>query len=231
MFQNNAEARAEGGLVGIGMLLKADDGKLTVGQAMSPGVLENGRHVEQLPKAEKEIFHAPDGPFARNVSYTPDFPRAAGLLDAFWRRSGRAPIDGVMSVDPISLSYLLDYTGPVELDRGPDLTSDNVVDFLLHDSYELYDQDTQDEVFEDAAGSIFDALLTAQGPVDELVTGLGRGIEERRISLWSSHPELQELIAGETIAGELPQDTGRPSSASTSTTTPPTSSATTCDRR
>ena len=55
-FQNNAEPRATGGLVGNVSLLKADHGQLSIGRATSPYALENGRYVAPQSDEERFIF-------------------------------------------------------------------------------------------------------------------------------------------------------------------------------
>lgn len=210
-FQNNAEPRALGGLVGTLGVLKTDRGKVDLARTFAPGELENGKGVIRLGDAERELFSPRLSLFAKNASSTPHFPRAAKLLQAFWDRAGRQPIDGVVAIDPVALSYLLEYTGDIELADGSVLSADNAVDLLLSESYEMYEPERQDLFFARAANAIFDEMLTAQGPVDELVAALDRSIRERRISLWSVHEDQQALIAGETIANELSQDSGPPS--------------------
>ena len=63
----------------------------------------------------------------------------------------------------MALSYLLDYTGPIELADGTRLTSDNAVDLLLHEAYEKYSRHGRTSS-SPGPRQIFDALLTAQGP-------------------------------------------------------------------
>jgi hypothetical protein len=131
------------------------------------------------------------------------------LLAAFWARGGQKPIDGVLSVDPVALSYLVEYTGPIRLEDGTQLTPDNTVDVLLRDSYEL-PIDQQDRYFDRAAHTIFDSLMAAEGSAESLVGALSQGIDERRVAVWSSHPDEQRLLAGEDVANELPLDSSTP---------------------
>ena len=81
---------------------------------------------------------------------------------------------------------------------------------LLRDSYEELDYKEQDKFFAQAARKIFNTVIRANGSPADLVTALGQGIDERRVAVWSAHPEEQSLLAGEDIANELPQETGRP---------------------
>ena len=116
-------------------------------------------------------------------TFNPDFPRDGELFAAFWENSGRPPIDGVVSVDPVALSYLLDYTGPITVGNGEELTSDNAVEVLLRDSYEELDYKEQDKFFAQAARKIFNTVIRANGSPADLVTALGQGIDERRVAV------------------------------------------------
>ena len=208
-FQNNAEVRATGGMPGTLGVLTARDGRLAMDRTFKPGRLEDGTPVVDLTDEELLLFEKRMALFARSTNLTPHFPRAAELLSAFWDRSGRPPLDGVLSIDPVALSYLVEYTGPITLDDGRELTSDNTVEVLLRDSYEL-ELGTQDQFFDRAAHTIFDAVVKAKGSAESLVSALAQGIDERRVAVWSAHPDEQRLLTGEDVANELPQDPAQP---------------------
>lgn len=55
-------------------------------------------------------------------------------------------IDGVISFDPVGLSYLLAGTGPVTLSTGDELRSDNVVSLPLSEVSSRYPGDAAGEV-------------------------------------------------------------------------------------
>ena len=211
VFQNNAEVRATGGLAGSFGVLSAEGGKLSMKRTVLPTLLENGEPAAPLTRSEMQIFTQRMAVFARNINFTPDFPRAAQLLSAFWDRTGRPPVDGVLSLDPVALSYLINYTGPITLSNGTTLTPDNTVSTLLRDAYLEPDPRKQDAFFNEAALTIFDsALQSADGSVQAFVGALRRGIDERRIAVWSARRAEQAVLAKEDVANALPQRTGRP---------------------
>ena len=208
-FQNNAEVRALGGMPGTLGVLTADDGQLTLERTFKPQTLENGKPVLPLTKDEQKLF-PPRMAVRLRAMFTPDFPRAAELMSAFWERSGRPPVDGVLSVDPVAMGYLLEYTGPVRMEDGTELTADNAVDVLLRDTYEIPDLLAQDAFFDEAAKAIFEAFTQRGGSVETLLDALAQGVEERRLAVWSNHVHEQLRLEGEDIANELPQATGSP---------------------
>ena len=208
-FQNNAEVRATGGMPGSLVPLSARDGRLRMGKSLTPDEFEGNRGKVRPTAAELTLFgdkYFIGGRPTRN----PDFPRNSELYSASWRATGREPIDGVITIDPVALSYLLAYTGPITLGDGQVLTQKNTVGLLLRDSYAKYDYKQQDKFFADVAHTIFDRLIRADGSTRQLLDAITRGVDERRVAVWSAHPEEQRRLAGLAVANELPQDTGRP---------------------
>ncbi len=114
-------------------------------------------------------------------------------------------VDGVIAVDPVVLSYLLKATGPVPLPGGDTLTSDNAVPLLLNEVYKKYESPTeQDALFAAATGAVFQALLDGRGSTASMLTALARGVDERRVLMWSAEADEQAQISGTALAGELP---------------------------
>jgi EpsI family protein len=71
----------------------------------------------------------------RDVNFTPDFPRTGEITKAMVEQGLDEDVDGVISVDPVALSYILTGTGPVVLKDGTVLTDSNVVPTLLNRVY------------------------------------------------------------------------------------------------
>ena len=142
-----------------------------------------------------------------DITLTPDFTESAEIMRAFWAESFGTPIDGVLSFDPVALSYLLGATGPVKLATGETLTADNAVSELLNRVYFRFQEgDQQDAYFAAAAASVFGAVRSGAGDTSALVEALGRAIDEGRLLYVPSAEAEAELIAGNRIDGKLPAD-------------------------
>ncbi len=189
--------------------LEVRDGRLVMGRSFTPDDFEAGERVVTPTPYELELFQ-PRYVVVGRPTFNPDFPRNAEIFAAFWENSSGPPIDGVVSMDPVALSYLLDYTGPIAVGRGVELTSDNAVEVLLRDSYADLGTDEQDKFFAQAARKVFDTVIGANGSAAELVAALSRGTDERRLAVWSADREEQSVLAGEDVANELPQESARP---------------------
>jgi len=205
LFQNNAEVRATGGIGGAFAEVLADDGRIRLGEQTDAGGLGPLEEpVLPLTPEERSLFGPALGRYAQDVNFTPDFPRTGELTAAMWRESGRGRVDGVVSVDPVAMSYLLEGTGPVRTAGGRTLTADNAVPLLLSDVYaQLPDPEQQDVFFSAAARSVFAAITSGAGESRALLEGLTRGASEGRLLVWSRHEGEQEVLADTTVGGGM----------------------------
>ena len=209
VFQNNAEIRATGGLPGAVSLLHADRGTLTMTRQVAAN--EFGRTdqpVLPLTDGEREVYDDKVGTWFLNANLQPDFPRAAELWKARWEQVHPERIDGVVSLDPIALSYVLGATGPIEVD-GVQLSEETAVDELLHRVYlRLEDPADQDEFFRAVASAMFDVMTAGAGEPRALLRALATGAKEGRVTVHSFEDTVQQHLAGTAIAGEAVKSVG-----------------------
>jgi len=204
VMQNNAEIRATGGLPGAVSLVSADDGKISMvrevagssfGQAPAP--------VLPLQPAEQKLFGKNLGTFFLDANLTPDFARSSDLWKARWEQTQPEKIDGVISMDTVTLSYLLKALGPVDV-AGVHLTSANVVDELLSKVYaRIPDPKAEDAFFGQVSSTIFQKILTFSGSRQTLLQALGQAADEHRLLIHDYDSDVQADLAGTAVAGEV----------------------------
>lgn len=210
VVQNNAEIRATGGLPGSASVLSARDGRLRLGFQGSAGDLQAGAAgVGSFEPGERETFGSVLRTDFRDASLTPDFPRAAARMALYADAALGREVDGVITVDPVTLAQVLAATGPVEV-AGQRLDADNALRALLFEPYQRLDTEQQDAYFALAARGILDALLGNQGDQLALVETLSEAVAQRRLLVWSRDEGEQDRIAEMAVASALPTDTGRP---------------------
>ena len=96
-------------------------------------------------------------------------------------------------------------TGPIQLQTGDILTSDNAVDFLLNEVYLRYPNSAeQNLVFAHAAATVFDTLMSGGADPTVVLSALSRSADERRLLLWSAHEDEQQILAETTLSGHRP---------------------------
>ena len=205
VFQNNAEWRSLGGIVGAMVLVHTENGQITLGaQASSSDFTRYDEPVVPLTEEEIRLFSERPATYVQNVTQIPDFTRDAPIIQAMWERETGTTIDGVLSLDPVALSYLLEATGPIPLPTGDELNSDNAVQLLLNEVYLRYeDPAEQDAFFAVAAASVFASLTSGAADPAALVSALGRAGEEHRLMIWNASPEEQAVLDGTTLQGRL----------------------------
>lgn len=206
LFQNNAELRSLGGIPGALALIHTDGGALTLTEQDSAARFPrtDGSVLPLGPEVEA-IYGQRPGEWMHNVTQVPDFALAGALAREMWARKHGTQVDGVIAIDPVTLSYLLAATGPVTLPTGDVLTSDNAVQLLLNEVYLRYaDPTEQNAFFASAAVAVFDALARGGSDPAALLQAFGRAGDEHRLFIWSAHEDDQAVLAGTTLAGGLP---------------------------
>ncbi len=208
LFQNNAEARATGGIPGAMAIVRANDGRLTFDTDFSKDDVKIfAKPVARLTKDERNTFGTTIGTDIRDVNLLPSFPRSAAIARAMVQRSTSAKIDGVISLDPVALSYALRGTGAVRVGDDTRLTSENAVEILLNQVYARYeDPAAQDAFFADAARRIFTQVLDGRGDPRKVLSGLDQAVEEHRILMWFPREDEQAEIEPTALSGRLRDD-------------------------
>ncbi len=211
LAQNPAELRATGGLVGSLVLIRADNGKVSlVAQASTSDFPPFEQPVMPLPTATEGLYGSVVGRYVQDVGVTPHFPMTAQLAAKMWTTKFGGRIDAVIAIDPVTIGYLLAATGPVTIADGRRLEAGNVVPLLLSDVYRYYSgPGAQDAVFASAASAVFSKVVSGAADATALVRALARAGTERRLLMWSSHPAEQSVLASTTLAGDLPDSTAR----------------------
>lgn len=208
LFQNNAELRAAGGIPGATSVINANAGRIDLVEQSDSGDFagDSGDPVLPLTDQEVSLFSSILGRYIQNATMTPDFARSGELAQARWNQVTGQQVDGVVAIDPIALSYLLEATGPVELADGSQLTSENAVQTLLSDVYARFaDQPSlQDAYFAGAAAAVFERVSSFDGDAGAMLDALAEGVAERRILVWSGDDAEQRLLATTQLAGSLP---------------------------
>lgn len=212
IFQNNAEIRATGGNPAASMIVTLTDGKLGyVDQASSQTFYDAGTQDDvyvALPAETTGLYLPTFAKHSQDYTFTPDFPTTVQLFQALWTHTTGATFDGVVSIDPVVLSYMLGVAGPVTLGTGEQLTADNAVSVLLRDAYERYPESRDsDQFFADAAKQVFAHLTTSAWDPLLMLGALEKAAAEQRVNLAFVDPAAQALAVELGVDGALAGDT------------------------
>jgi len=204
-FQNSAEARGTGGILGAYAIVEMNRGKLEVIKASSNVGLQ---HLTTLP-----IKHS-DGYFElygnnpgiwQNANLSPHFPYGAMNYLELWRLQTGEILDGFIATDPIALSYFLKAIGTVTLPDGFQIDSENVVEETLKTAYKRYEEDNmaRKEFLVTIMKSTFSQLLAKEFSVRKMPKALSLSILENRLLLYTTSKETQAVNEETRLAGSL----------------------------
>jgi len=214
VFQNLAEPRATGGLIGSYALLDVENGRLRIAD-LGSGSRDLGVFDPPLPlpKALPEALYGRlPGQYATDVNLTPDFPTAAGLLATMYAQRNKVKVDGVLAIDPVALSYLLAGSKPISIGHGLSLTAGNITQILLSTAYFLYpegsDAPARDIFLADATAKAFAAVTNSPANAAQMLAGLKKGVAEHRVLLWSAIASEQKDLASTALVGSMPASDG-----------------------
>jgi Protein of unknown function (DUF4012) len=204
-FQNPAELRGTGGLIGQYGILEAS--------ATGP-VVRAVRPLKTLQARLRGAAAPPPG-FARryrvlgvtgdwrSVNIPPDVPTVGRLIVDLYRRSTGERLDGVVLVDPFALAGILRLSGPVTV-HGVRLGPRSVVRTLLLDAYVRYptDRDARRRFVSRVglqAAAVARRALAAR-PV-ALIRALAKAAASRHLSAYADDPATERLLLELGVGG------------------------------
>jgi hypothetical protein len=206
-FQNSAEARGTGGILGAYALIELDKGNLNVLQTGSNASLA-GMSLREIPvvmPAEFLKLYGKNPAILQNSNLSPHFPYGAQVWLGLWKARYGQQLDGVIAVDPIALSYVLRATGEITLKSGEKITSENVVEETLKNAYERYekDNDARKQYLVDIMNATAAKLTKGEYSKVKMAKALRDGIKANRILIYSTNKDAQEKLATVKLGGEL----------------------------
>jgi hypothetical protein len=207
IFQNNAEIRAQGGLPAATAIVSVDDGHVKLDAQTGTASFPRDKQVITVPKETASLYDADTFTGFGNFTRTPNFVTTAKAFDSLWNISRGGHLDGVISLDPVVLSYILKVTGPITLSNGDKLTSGNAVKSLLYETYIRYtDNDVQDAYFSEVAAQVFAKISSGGWSPGKMLTQLEKAQKEDRLLAWFAQPDEQALVVKYGLDGQMATD-------------------------
>ena len=207
-FQNSAEARGTGGILGAFAIIDLNKGALSVVRTGSNAVLYSLKDVPVKVPAEFTRLYGKNPAILQNSNLSPHFPYGAEIWMGLWKKQFGEQLDGVIAVDPSSLSYVLKATGPITLANGSVITSENVVAETLQKAYKRYekDNDARKQYLVDIMNAAASKITSGQYSKIEMAKAIRRGLIENRILLYSRDSAAQSDLATVRLGGFLSKE-------------------------
>ena len=206
-FQNSAEARGTGGILGAFAVVEFKNGNLKV---LRTGSNESLYQISKtiLPisvPAEFTKLYGNQPAILQNSNLSPHFPYGAEIWLALWREKFGEQLDGVIALDPTALSYVLRATGPIALSTGEKITSESLVRETLKDAYKRYEFDNPAR--KQYLVAIIDAtvkqLTAGHYSKIRMAKAIRDAILENRILLYSKDLNVEEQLSKVRLGGYM----------------------------
>lgn len=203
-FQNSAEARGTGGLLGAYAVLNVDKGIAKFSASASNIGLAHMDDIPiQMPNEYIRFYNDDPGDW-RNSNISPHFPYGAKIWLALWKNQFKQDLDGVITFDPAALSYLLKATGPVVVD-GEVIDSENVVRVTLSDLYKKYvtDNDSRKRFLIEIIKAVSKKIENQEFRATQLAVQMIEPINQHRILFYSTDKSEQGILEQSLISGAV----------------------------
>lgn len=220
-FQNNAEARGTGGILGAFGIIRFDRG-VPIVDTLAPNteLADAVAAIDLGPEFDAQYGFTNPYSDLRNSNLSAHFPYAAQIWKSMWEAKSSEKIDGVLTIDPIALSYLLSALGPVTLPDGEVISGQNVVELTMSTAYarfppnytfnragtRLLDADVRKQYLQEIAKEVAAKLTQPIRSPRAVLAALGKAATEHHLSVWSAFPAEQEILESTPLASVIPDD-------------------------
>ena len=206
-FQNSAEARGTGGILGAYAIVEFKKGSLKVIATGSNEPLY-GSSLEKIPidvPDEYRRLYGENPAILQNSNLSPHFPYGAEIWLALWKKEFGQSLDGVIAIDPTALSYILRSTGPITLNSGEKITSENLVAGTLKDAYKRFEKDNKarKQYLVDIMNATVKLLNSGEYSKLKMAKAIRDGIVANRILLYSTVESAQKKISETRLGGVM----------------------------
>lgn len=204
-FQNSAEARGTGGILGAYAIVEFIKGSLKVIETGSNEPLYGSSLAKipiEVPEEYKRLY-GENPAILQNSNLSPHFPYGAEIWLALWEKKFGQTLDGVITIDPTALSYILKSTGPITLNSGEKITSENLVADTLKDAYERYETDNRarKQYLVDIMNATVKHLESGEYSRVKMAQAIRDGIIANRILIYSTDESAQTKLSKVRLGG------------------------------
>lgn len=204
-FQNSAEARGTGGILGAFAIVQMNKGYFTIIRTGSNAVLYSLKDVPVEVPEEFTKLYGKNPAILQNSNLSPHFPYGAEIWMGLWKAQSGEQLDGVIAVDPSALSYVLQATGPITLKSGEVITAENVVAKTLQEAYKKYEtnNDARKQYLVDIMNVAAAKITSGEFSKVGMAKAIKRGLIENRILMYSRDTAAETQLASVRLGGFL----------------------------
>lgn len=205
-FQNPAELRGTGGLIGQYGILEGGPTGPQLTKVETYQALNRRAAAAALPMGR--LLAYPDGVgdvpnVWSSVNLAPHLPEVGKRIVELYQRTVGPSLDGVVVLDPLAVAEMLKVSGPLSV-AGTRIDASNVADLTLVQAYVRFadDRTARRRFLADVARQTFARLhrVLAQDP-EGLVRALAAAARGRHIQIYAVNAGVQEALVELGVAG------------------------------
>lgn len=209
LIQQTSESRGTGGLPGGFAVLRADRGRLTVLRKGTDSDLVNGPIEPVGLPADVREQYGEIGAWElwQNVNLSPDLRTVQRYVTQRWKKQTGQVLDGVITLDAVSLADLLQGSGPLALPGGRSLQAAELPAFLAIGQYVGVDDQglaARKRGLVDIASQVLDRLTHGGGDTHALLTGMRSALSSGHLRLSTDDAVIGPLLHDQHVDGGLP---------------------------
>ena len=163
--------------------------------------------IRTLPPSPIEKYMGLGNWVLRDANWWGDFRNSAAQIVHFWEEAGFDPVDGVIAVNDLGLSALLDVIGGIKLADGATLTGTNFKDYAIAHFYQG-DQSTWSALQQNTADSLIGAFAASAVNIPRLrlpliLSAMSAQAFNHNVMAVLSDPETAEILNDLGFDGSL----------------------------
>jgi len=165
-----------------------------------------GSSLQKIPinvPDEYKRLYGENPAILQNSNLSPHFPYGAEIWLALWKKEFGQTLDGVIAIDPTALSYILRSTGPITLNSGEKITSENLVADTLKNAYKRYEKDNKarKQYLVDIMNATVKHLNSSDYSKLKMAQAIRDGIVANRILFYSTDKSAQNKLSQTRLGG------------------------------
>ena len=219
LFQNNMELRPSGGFIGNIGFLKIKNGQVQYFASHDTTIYDGYGQAQTEPPAPLRKYLGLANWQSRDANWSADFPTAAQKTEElYWLvgglEDGPAQFDGVIAINAAILPALLDYTGPLTLDKyAITFNKDNVLYDLEYEVEKGYvdrglEAGDRKLMFKELLAVVMDKLTSKNlFKLTKLKDVLISQLNQKNIQVYFKDESLQQEVSKRGWAGQVYQET------------------------
>jgi hypothetical protein len=194
-LQNLSAPRGTGGFLGFVGVLEANAGRIHLSGLKATADVRKLRPVRAPAEVVRRYGRYGVQGYLHAANYSPDFPTTSRILMEMARQIGLGKVDGVVAVDTIWMSDILQAIGPVTSAawRTP-IAASNVVDVLNRDTFTISGARRSNAVQRQIGLDVWHALLSREPEPQVFASAMSASVEERHFQVFATDPRDESVL-------------------------------------